>query len=94
MIAPPARTLRHFPCGFDPAAPGARGGAIARLLEEGDRRDLAWLTSEIDRRELAAWLERHGARRLSRRSRAFWFAACGFAPAARHAAAEALWPLA
>jgi hypothetical protein len=60
------------------AAPDA-GGALAldpwvmaRLLEDGDRADLAWLCGRLGEETLAAWLELHGARRLSRRSLAFW----------------------
>jgi hypothetical protein len=45
---------------------------LARLLEDGDREDLAWLCRQLSAGALAAWVERHGARRLSRRSQAFW----------------------
>ena len=45
---------------------------LARLLEDGDRADLAWLCGQLPRGALAAWVERHGPRRLSRRSLAFW----------------------
>jgi hypothetical protein len=45
---------------------------LALLLEDGDRADLAWLCRQMPEGALAAWLERHGARRLSRRSLAFW----------------------
>jgi len=45
---------------------------MARLLEDGDREDLAWLCRQLPASALAAWVERHGARRLSRRSLAFW----------------------
>jgi len=45
---------------------------IGRLLEDGDREDLAWLFGTYGRERLAAWLRRRGARQLSRRSRAFW----------------------
>jgi hypothetical protein len=47
---------------------------MARLLEDGDRADLAWLRGQLPAGALAAWVERHGARRLSRRSLAFWAA--------------------
>ncbi len=47
---------------------------LARLLEDGDRADLAWLRGQLPAGALAAWVERHGARRLSRRSLAFWAA--------------------
>ena len=105
MTGAPARTLRHFPEGaegpegpFDLADPAARGGTIARLLEDGDRADLAWLASRVGADALRDWLARHGARRLSRRSRAFAAAALGVELPARRAGetavAEALWPLA
>ena len=45
---------------------------MARLLEDGDREDLAWLCRQLPAAALAAWVERHGARRLSRRSLSFW----------------------
>jgi hypothetical protein len=95
MTPPPERTLRHFP-GQDPdlADPAARAAVVARLLEDGDRDDLGWLARRVDRHELAAWVARHGARRLSRRSRAFWFRALDLGAPTRSAEAEALWPLA
>jgi hypothetical protein len=95
MTPLPPRTRRHFPAGApDLADPRARGAALARLLEDGDRGDLAWLARVLDRAALADWVGRHGARRLSRRSRALWFAALGLGEAPRRATAEALWPLA
>lgn len=45
---------------------------FARLLEDGDPADLAWLFQNFPEADVAAWLERHGRRQLSRRSRAFW----------------------
>lgn len=45
---------------------------IGRLLEDGDREDLAWLFRTYGRERIAAWMRRRGARQLSRRSRAFW----------------------
>ena len=57
---------------LDAGAPDPR--VLARLLEDGDRADLAWLGCQLPRDALAAWVERHGARRLSRRSLAFWAA--------------------
>jgi hypothetical protein len=45
---------------------------FARLLEDGDPADLAWLFQTFPEADVAAWLERHGARQLSTRSRAFW----------------------
>jgi hypothetical protein len=66
---------------------------IARLLEDGDAADLAWLTGTISEPELAAWLARHGGRQLSRRSRAFWGVVLGVEPSPARPEAEALWPL-
>ena len=96
MIEVPERTLRHFaePLAAGLDRPEVRGLVIARLLEDGDRDDLAWLGAAAAPGELAAWVSGHGLRRLSRRSRALWFAALGLGAAPRSAAAEALWPLA
>jgi|HubBroStandDraft_3_1064219.scaffolds.fasta_scaffold00658_2 hypothetical protein len=65
-----------------PAAPAGATGpelsrVIARLLEDGDSADLAWLSAAVGEPALAAWLERHGERALSRRSLAFWGVALG-----------------
>jgi hypothetical protein len=84
----PDVTLRLFPDAAEPGAgePGAgHPGAgdpldprahaphvIARVLEDGDRRDLAWLFGAYGRERLSAWLRKRGERQLSRRSRAFW----------------------
>jgi hypothetical protein len=96
MTTVPERTSRHFsePLPDDFVRAGGRGLVVARLLEDGDRDDLAWLVSVAGPAELGDWVARHGLRRLSRRSRALWFAALGLGPAPRSAAAEALWPLA
>jgi hypothetical protein len=59
----------------------------ARLCEDGDSADLRWLTAAVAEAGLAAWLEQHGARQLSRRSLAFWELALG--RRARPAAAAA-----
>jgi hypothetical protein len=94
--AAPAHALRLFPgleeSGLDPASPPV----IARLFEDGDTRDLAWLTAVVPEERLAAWLERHGRRQLSRRSRAFWEAVLERTAGPRvppeHVGSE-LWPL-
>ena len=92
------RVARHFPDEFDLGdlrEPRGRALAIATLLEHGDRADLAWLAQRVERAELERWLARHGARRLSRRSRAFWSAVLTpNASPTSHPASEALWPLA
>jgi hypothetical protein len=53
-------------------APSPDPYVMARLLEDGDREDLAWLCRQLPASAVAAWVERHGARRLSRRSLSFW----------------------
>lgn len=45
---------------------------LACLLEDGGREDLAALGASLPETALAGWLAQHGARRLSRRSLAFW----------------------
>jgi hypothetical protein len=94
MTALPGHVRRHFPDGAgDLAEPAQRSAAIARLLEDGDRRDLAWLVATVGPEAVRAWIGTHGARRLSRRSRSFWSLAAGV-PCESSPAAEALWPLA
>jgi len=66
---------------------------IARLLEDGDAADLAWLFGAFSEPAVAAWLARPGGRQLSRRSRAFWAVVLGIEAAPPVPAAEALWPL-
>ena len=90
----PEPVARHFPDGVELAAPEGRALAIATLLEHGDRADLAWLAGAIERSEIVAWFDRHGARRLSRRSRALWAATFDRTLAAGSDTARALWPLA
>jgi hypothetical protein len=92
----PAHALRLFPghdeSGLDPSSPHV----IGRLFEDGDARDLAWLTAVVPEERLTAWLERHGSRQLSRRSRAFWEVVLGRAAGPSHPQdhlGSALWPL-
>lgn len=66
---------------------------IARLLEDGDGADLAWLCEAVPEADLAAWLGRHGRRKLSRRSRAFWQVVLGAPAVAGNETGSALWPL-
>ena len=86
---------RHFPEAPDLGDPCARAAVVARLLEDGDRADLAWLATQIPETEYLGWFTRHGAHRLSRRSRAFWSAVFDREPARRDlgVAADAFWPL-
>ena len=66
---------------------------IARLLEDGDAADLAWLFGKFSETEVADWLSRHGGRLLSSRSRAFWEDVLGRPMGQAHPEAAALWPL-
>lgn len=72
-----------------------RAFLIGRLFEEGDTRDLRWLTENVTEKELSAWLTKYGGRRLSKRSLAFWEALLGDdeALAERPPETEELWPL-
>jgi hypothetical protein len=94
----PAGVRRLFPH-YEPAdLDPARGGGsllVARLLEDGDGADLAWLAGAVPEPDLAAWLERRGGRQLSVRSRAFWQLLLGRPAAGEPPAANrsALWPL-
>jgi hypothetical protein len=93
----PARVARHFPEPVDLSDPRGRAAVVARLLEDGDRADLAWLAARVPEVEISSWFGRHGARRLSRRSRAFWAAVLDVEPARGSAAAgtsDTFWPLA
>jgi len=95
MRTPPAGVDRHFagvPVDLD--APRDRAAVVGRLLEDGDRSDLAWLASEFAAEEVASWFDRYAARRLSRRSRAFWAAVLHRPPPPTPPLAAALWPLA
>jgi hypothetical protein len=65
----------------------------ARLLEDGDAADLAWLLGGTPEAEIAAWLARHGGRQLSARSRAFWEVVLGVEAGPVPPEAGSLWPL-
>jgi len=101
MTLPPAarRLFPGYPAdALDLADPASAPFVVGRLLEDGDRADLAWLFAMLPEAEVAAWLAGRGDRQLSRRSRAFWklvFGAKGDngAGEARTADADALWPL-
>lgn len=56
----------------DIECPEAIGFVIGRVLEEGDREDLHWLSEQVEEPRLRKWLAERGSRQLSRRSRAFW----------------------
>jgi hypothetical protein len=106
----PAATLRHFfgheaqvaelsrRAAEDAAGDPSWGHVVGRLLEDGDGADLRWLFAARGEAAVRDWLELHGRRALSRRSRIYWhrlLAVDGVdsrdtAPAT----ARALWPLA
>ncbi|HRC84068.1 MAG TPA: hypothetical protein PK413_00505 [Thermoanaerobaculia bacterium] len=90
LPAGPARLLAHDSL---PLPADATPWLIARLLEDGDRVDLAWLFSTVGRRDICAWFRLHGGRRLSRRSAAYWAAVLGEPPVDPHPLAEELWSL-
>lgn len=88
----PAGARRLFPHHPEPPDPARDPDfVIERLLDEGDSVDVAWLVARFGEPRLRAWLAAHGARRLSRRSRALWSLAldveCSPPPA------HDLWPM-
>lgn len=91
----PAGARRLFPRYDEAELTFDRAGSllIARLLEDGDAADLAWLLSEFPEPALAAWFSRHGGRQLSRRSRAFWEIVLGRPAGPVHPETQSLWPL-
>lgn len=92
---PPPLAERWFPevAQEDLTLARSRSLVLARLLEDGDRADLAWLFSALPEREVAAWLEAHGGRKLSRRSAAYWQAVLGVSAGAPAPGRADLWPL-
>jgi hypothetical protein len=91
----PAGARRLFPHYDEAELTFDRAGSLltARLLEDGDAADLAWLLSEVPEPALAAWFSRRGGRQLSRRSRAFWEIVLGRPAGPVHPEARSLWPL-
>jgi hypothetical protein len=85
--------MRLFPgaAGPDLARSASTAFVIGRLLEEGDREDLRWLSRAAGEEALHRWLAQRGRRQLSRRSRAFWSLLLEGTPAA--ARDDPLWPL-
>jgi hypothetical protein len=94
-VSLPAGTHRLFAAYADEDLTPERGRTllIARLLEDGDAADLAWLLGTFPESEIVAWLACHGDRQLSRRSRAFWQVVLGLEASPANSSAEALWPL-
>lgn len=73
QIRLPDATRRLFPDAPSALDPGFHAPhVIGIVLEDGDRRDLAWLFRTYGRERVVDWLRRRGERQLSRRSRAFW----------------------
>jgi hypothetical protein len=89
----PAGARRLFPHYDQPLPAEAAGLVIARLLEDGDRQDLRWLFQHFGHPRLAAWVDRHGARQLSRRSLSFWCTTLGLSSSELPALREDLWCL-
>jgi len=92
----PACVRARFP-GVDETTLGAathRDFLVARLLEEGDGDELAWLVRSVGLDAVADVVTRRGGRQLSRRSRVFWRRVLGVEPSAPHPLARELWPLA
>lgn len=67
---------------------------VARLLEEGSREELRQLLDRVGADSLRDWFLRHGARVLSRRSRAFWAEVWLGRPLESSELSRQLWPLA
>lgn len=88
------RLLAHYGDGAV-GLPEHKDFLVGRLFEEGDTRDLRWLTEKLTEKELSDWLRRHGARRLSKRSLAFWATLLGEDQAllGKPPETEDLWPL-
>ena len=70
----------------------SRSLILARLLEDGDGADLAWLTANVPEEEIGEWFGLHGGRQLSARSRELWRVVLGREPGPVHPEASALWP--
>lgn len=92
----PEGTRRLFPHYDEAGLEDGGSMLIARLLEDGDAADLAWLFGRFSETEIADWLAHHGGRLLSSRSRAFWEDVLGISAGSAgpaHPEASALWPL-
>lgn len=66
---------------------------IERLLEDGDRADLRWLTAKVPEARISGWYRERGTRRLSNRSRAFWSVVLDIPAQPRRTGGDRLWPL-
>lgn len=79
--------------GVGALTPENRHLVVARLLEEGDKDDLAWLFAALGEAAVADWLGERGGRQLSSRSRRFWSVLLDRAAAPPHDLAQELWLL-
>ena len=95
LEVPPPLADRLFPdvAREDLALSVSRSLVLARLLEAGDRADLAWLFAALPETEIAAWFRSRGGRKLSRRSAAYWQTVFGVAAGATAPERADLWPL-
>lgn len=91
-MTPTAAMMRLFPH-HEADAVAASPLLVARLLEDGDGRDLASLFESMGESAVAAWLAERGGRQLSRRSRAFWTLVLGVPAGAPVTPHDDLWPL-
>ena len=91
----PSETSRLFPHYETPEQWVERspGLLIGKVLEEGNQRDLRWLTRTYTDEDLRSWLQDHGHRLLTRRSRAFWYLLLGLPGPETSEPGELLWPL-
>jgi len=91
----PANACRLFAHYEDPTQLPAVSSqlVVARLLEEGDSSDLRWLTSAYPESQLSSWLDRHGSRLLSHRSRSFWRTVLARPDSPAQGPGDQLWPL-
>ena len=91
----PASARRLFPHtpATDLSVERAEPAIVERLLEDGDRADLRWLSSVVPEERFASWLRERGRRQLSDRSRAFWCLLLDLPEPARRGEGDELWPL-
>jgi len=94
-VSPPEALRRLFPHTPPEAlsVEGSEAAILERVLEDGDRADLRWLTSTVAEDRLVHWVRERGARQLSSRSRAFWCVVLDLSPPTEPAPGEELWPL-
>jgi len=93
LSALPESTRRLFHGTNDEDLGDSSPFVIARLLEDGDSADLAWLCKTVSEPELTVWLKRRGGRQLSVRSRAFWEIVLATEAGEEASVRSALWPL-